>query len=109
MIALKTLAASILELLQSDPARYRSFGPYWPLVKHTMKCFYGPDNLALLGPHVVRDAAAHMPPHSSLEEAMAAAIEFYNNHQAYGMGGNQFVDEETGDTWMLADPDASGI
>lgn len=108
-VAPATLAASVLALLQADPARYRSFGPYWPLVKALLKRQYSRDNLALLGEHVDPEAAAHMPPHANLSEALAAAVAFYNNHQAFGLGGNTFVDDETGDTWELRDPDASGL
>lgn len=109
MIAHKTLAASILQLLQADPSRYRSFGPYWPLVKAFMLKHYTRDNLFLLGPHVDPDAAAHMPPHAGLDDALQAAIEFYNGHQSHGLGGNEFTDDETGDTWRLVDPDAGGL
>lgn len=108
-VAPATMAASVLALLQADPARYRSFGPYWPLVKALLKRFYTADNLLLLGDHVDREAAAHMPPHASLAEALAAAAAFYTDHQAYGLGGNQFVDEDTGDAWELMDPDAAGL
>lgn len=105
----KTMAASVLQLLQDDPSKYRSFGPYWPLVKALLLKHYGRDNLFLLGPSVDREAASHMPPHASLGEALAAAIQFYNGHQAYGMGGNEFTDDATGDTWRLLDPDAGGL
>lgn len=104
-----TLAASVLALLQADPSRYRSFGPYWPLVKHVLKEHYTRDNLFLLGPHVDREAAARMPLAENLDDAMTAAIEFYNAHQAFGFGGNEFTDDSTGDTWMLVDPDAGGL
>lgn len=103
------MAASVLALLQGDPSRYRSFGPYWPLVKALLKKHYTADNLFLLGPATCRDAAEHMPPHVSLPEALAAAVEFYRGHQAYGMGGNDFTDERTGDRWVLDDPDAGGV
>lgn len=104
-----TLAASVLQLLQTDPARYRSFGPYWPLVKALLLKHYTRDNLFLLGPTVDADAASHMPPHANLDEALQAAIEFYNAHQCYGLGGNEFTDDATGDTWTLIDPDAGGL
>lgn len=104
-IAAKTLASSILALLQADPGRYVSFGPYWPLVKALMKRYFTRENLALLGDHIDREAAAHMPPHADLNEALAAAIEFYRDHQAYGMGQSVFIDPATGDAWQLQDPD----
>jgi len=102
------LAASILALLQADPSRYRSFGPYWPLIKHLLKQSYSQDNMFLLGQAIDRDAAARMPSHTSIAEALAAAVEFYRSHQAYGMGSNQFVDDN-GDEWVLADADAGGL
>ena len=103
-----TLARSILELLQADPARYVSFGPYWPLVKVLLKKFYDQRNLSLLGPTTMADVAEHMPRHDSLQEALSAAIEFYNDHQAYGLGQAEFVDDG-GNPWTLADPDAGGL
>lgn len=107
--AQKTLAASVLALLQADQARYVSFGPYWPLIKALLKKFYTRDNLSLLGDSVDREAASHMPPHGSLPEALEAAIEHYRRHQAHGLGLATFEDDATGDRWTLADPDASGL
>lgn len=104
-----TLSTSILALLQADPSRYVSFGPYWPLVKAMLKQRYTKDNLSLLGDHIDREAAARMPPHADLAEALQAAIEHYRNHQAYGLGRRDFVDERTGDAWELRDPDAGGV
>lgn len=109
MIDQKTLAASVLDLLQTDPSRYVSFGPYWPLVKALLKRYYTQDNLSLLGPHVDREAAQRMPHHADLAEALEAAVEFHRNHMAYGMGSAQFVDDATGDEWTLRDPDAGGL
>lgn len=109
MIDQKTLAANILQLLQTNPERYASFGPYWPLVKALLKKHYTHDNLFLLGPAVDHEAAARMPEHASLAEALEAAVEFHRNHMAYGMGSSTFVDEETGDEWVLRDPDAGGL
>lgn len=103
------MAGSVLALLQADPSRYRSFGPYWPLVKALLKLYYTADNLSLLGPATCRDAAEHMPPHANLQEALGAAVQFYRDHQAYGMGGNDFTDPQTGDRWVLDDPDAGGL
>lgn len=105
----KTLAANTLLLLQADPSKYRTFGPYWPLMKSLLLRYYTRDNLFLLGPHVDREAADHMPPHASLGEALAAAVEFHRNCTAYGFGTNEFTDEATGDTWRLVDPDAGGL
>lgn len=103
------LAGSILQLLQTDPSKYRTFGPYWPLVKALLLKHYTRDNLFLLGPHVDREAASHMPPHVSLDDALRAAVEFHRNCAAYGLGTNEFTDEATGDTWKLVDPDAGGL
>ena len=108
MIDRKTMAGSILQLLQEDPSRYVSFGPYWPLVKSLLKRFYGQENLSLLGEHMDREAAAHMPEHETIDEALSAAIDFHRNHMAYGMGESTFVDPETGDEWILRDPDGGG-
>lgn len=109
MIDPKTLAASVLQLLQTSPALYRTFGPYWPLIKGLLKRYYTRDNLFMLGDHVDEDAAAHMPPHGSLQEALEAAVEFHRNCAAYGLGTNRFHDPETGDEWTLVDPDAGGL
>ncbi len=103
------MAASVLRLLQDEPGRYRSFGPYWPLVKALLLKHYTRDNLFLLGPSVDREAAAFMPPHADVDDALAGAIAFYNAHRAHGLGGNEFTDPETGDTWRLVDPDAGGL
>lgn len=109
MIDRDTLAASILGMLQADPSKYVSFGPYWPLIKALLKQRYTRDNLFLLGDHVDPEAAAHMPPHASLDEALEAAIEFHRGHMAYGIGQATFHDAETGDAWILRDPDAGGL
>lgn len=109
MIDQATLAKSILDLLQTDPSRYKSFGCYWPLVKALLKKHYTRENLFLLGDHVDPEAASHMPPHASLAEALEAAVEFHRNHSAYGLGGATFHDAETGAAWTLRDPDAGGI
>jgi hypothetical protein len=105
----KALAHATLQILQADPSKYRTFGPYWPLMKELLKRYYSQENLFLLGPHVDHEAASHMPPHATLAEALHAAVEFHRNCAAYGMGTNEFTDEETGDTWRLVDPDAGGL
>ena len=109
MIDRKTFAKNTLQLLQEDPSRYLSFGPYWPLVKALLKRYYTADNLSLLGDHMDREAAARMPDHDSLEQALDAAVDFHRNWMAYGMGSNKFVDDATGDEWILRDPDAGGL
>lgn len=105
MIDPKTFAASTLALLQDDPRRYRSFGPYWYFVKALMKRFYSRENLHLLGEHMDQAVIDRMPPHTDLQEALAAAIEEYRQNASFNMGSN-LVTDPSGEQFVLIDPDA---
>jgi hypothetical protein len=106
MIDPKTLAANTLQLLQQDPRRYRFFGAYWWLIKALLKQFYTRDNLHLLGDYMPADAGARMPPHTDLQEALAAAIEEYRRNASFGLGSAEVPDPAGGGTFLLVDPDA---
>lgn len=105
MIDPKQLAASTLQLLQSDPRNYRNFGVYWYFIKALMKRYYTRDNLYLLGDYVDQTVVDRMPEHASLQEALEAAVETYRTNAAYAMGANEFSDPE-GETFILQDVDA---
>jgi hypothetical protein len=107
MIDPKTLAASTLQLLQQDPRRYRNYGAYWWLIKALLKQFYTRDNLHLLGDYMPPDAGERMPPHESLEEALAAAVEEYRRNASFGVGDVEVPDPVGGGTFLLVDPDAT--
>lgn len=105
MIEPKQFAASTLQLLQSDPSKYRNFGPYWYLVKEVLKRFYTRDNLYMLGDYRDQSVIDRMPAHESLAEALEAAAETYQINAAYRLGSNQ-VEDADGELFTLLDPDA---
>lgn len=105
MIDPKQLAASTLQLLQAEPARYRNFGVYWFLIKALMKRFYTVDNLYLLGNYEDPTVIARMPEHASLDEALTAAVEEFRQNSAFNMGSNVITDDD-GEAFTLLDTDA---
>lgn len=105
MIDPKQLAASTLQILQSDPRNYRNFGVYWYFIKALMKRYYTRDNLYMLGDYVDPTVVARMPAHENLQEALEAAVETYRINAAYAMGANDLTDPE-GETFILQDTDA---
>ena len=104
----RLLAENVLFLLQQDPSRYVSFGPYWYTIKALLKQFYTRDNLFLLGDHVDADVVKAQPVHGSADEVLYAAVEWYRNHQAYGFGRREFETDD-GEVVQLMDPDAGGL
>ncbi|MEY8688469.1 MAG: hypothetical protein AB9M53_01135 [Leptothrix sp. (in: b-proteobacteria)] len=106
MIDPKTFAANTLQLLQDEPRRYLSFGPYWYLVKAVLKQFYTRENLMLLGDFTDPDVIAAMPVHDKLQDALAGAVEWYRNAEAYGLGRETFETPD-GETVTLRDQDAA--
>lgn len=101
----KQFATSTLQLLQADPTKYRLFGMYWFLVKEVLKRFYTKDNLFLLGDYVDKTVTDRMPFHFSLSDTLVAAAEEYQHNAMYGMGSNQFEDDD-GEAFTLSDLDA---
>ncbi|ATI15644.1 hypothetical protein [Bordetella phage vB_BbrM_PHB04] len=108
MIDPKQLAASTLQLLQTDPRNYRNFGVYWFLIKELLKRYYTRDNLFLLGDYIDHSVVDRMPAHADLQEALAAAIETYRINASYAMGSADLTDPE-GETFTLIDADAGGL
>lgn len=105
MIDPKQLAASTLQLLQTDPAKYRCFGVYWYLIKALMKRFYTVENLYLLGDYEDPAVIARMPEHASLDEALTAAAEEYRQNASFNLGSNLVTDAD-GEQFKLLDLDA---
>ncbi len=105
MIDPKQFAARTLQILQDDPRAYRNFGPYWYFVKALMKRYYTRDNLRHLGDYDDPAMADHMPEHGNMQDALQGAVDFYRGAAAYGMGTNEFVDEN-GEQYIVNDPDA---
>lgn len=105
-IDLKTLATSVLLLLQQDPRRYVCFGAYWWLVKALLRQFYTRDNLYLLGDFMPADAAERMPVHADVQEALAAAIEEYRTNLSFNMGSATVPDHVGGGGFEIHDEDA---
>ena len=108
MIDPRTRAESTLLLLQQDPRRYLSFGPYWYTVKALLKRYYTRDNLALLGDHIDPAVQAAQPRHAGMAEPLTAACAWYSDHQAYGLGRAEFETPD-GEVIQLRDPDAAGL
>ncbi len=105
MINPKAFAASTLALLQQDPRRYRNFGVHWYFVKALLKQFYTRDNLYLLGDYTDPAVIAKMPPHETLQAALAAAIDEYRENASFNLGREQ-VTAPDGERFTLIDPDA---
>ncbi len=105
MIDPKTLAASTLELLQADPAKYHNFGTHWYLVKALMKRFYTKENLYLLGDFEDQAVLARMPEYATLADALAGAVEEYQHNAAFNLGSNVITDPD-GEAFTLVDEDA---
>lgn len=101
----KQMADSTLQLLQADPSKYVNFGMYWYLIKAVMKRFYTQDNLYLLGEFVDQDVVARMPAHASLDEALVAAAEEYQQNAMFNLGSNVVTDAD-GEAFTLIDQDA---
>lgn len=104
----RQFASSTLQLLQANPSRYRCFGVYWYMVKALMKQYYTRDNLYLLGDHMDQSVIDRVPDHKNLQEALAAAIETYNENVTFGMGSAQITDPD-GEVFTLSDPDDGGL
>lgn len=104
----KQLAENALFLLQQDPSRYRSFGPYWYTIKALLKRYYTRDNLHLLGDYTDPEVVAAQPVHGSMDEVLLAACDWYRNHQAFGLGRAQFETDD-GEVVHLLDQDAGGL
>lgn len=109
MMNLKLFAESTLTLLQQDPSRYRNFGVYWYLVKAVLKRFYTQHNLMLLGDNVDRAVTDRMPEFESIDDAIQAAIEEYNENATYNLGRSTVNDPVGGGTFTLIDSDAGGL
>ena len=105
MIEPKQYAASVLQLLQGDPAKYVNFGMYWFLVKALLKQYYTVDNLYLLGDYVDNSVNERVPAFSSLQEMLEAAAEEYQSNAMYNLQSNQVQDAD-GDVFTLHDLDA---
>lgn len=102
----KNLAASVLQLLQEDHRRYRAFGVYWYLIKGLLKHYYSRDNLSILGDFTDQSVIDRMPQHESLEAALTAAVEEFNQNVSFAMGSNQVPDPTGGGVFTLLDQDA---
>lgn len=107
MIDPKQLAASTLQLLQADPAKYVNFGVYWYLIKALLKRFYTRDNLFLLGDYVDSSVTDRMPAHADLSEALAAAVAEYQQNASFNLGSNVVTDAD-GEAFTLIDTDVDG-
>lgn len=105
MIDPKTFAASTLALLQEDPRRYRCFGSHWYFVKALMKRFYTMDNLGMLGDYSDETVVARMPAYSSLQDALAGAVDEYRINASFELGSNVLTDAH-GEQFTLIDEDA---
>lgn len=99
------MARNVLLLLQTDPRLYRNFGVYWWLVKHLLKQHYTRDNLYLLGDYIDREAAARIPHHADVREALQAAIDTYNINAQYNMGRDEVMAPD-GELVRMWDDDA---
>lgn len=95
---------NILQMLQTEPARYRHFGVYWWPVKALLKHYYTTENLYLLGGYEDPDGVARLPD-LGLEEMLGAAIEEYRANAMFNPGSARVVDPE-GEAYTVYDEDA---
>lgn len=105
MIDPKQLAASTLQLLQADPAKYKYFGVYWFLIKMLMKKFYDQNNLMHLGEYIDQDIISRMPAGLNLQTALQNAVEEYRWNAAYNQNSGE-VEDEDGERVRIYDQDA---
>lgn len=104
MINPERFARDTVQLLQTNPAAYRSFGVYWWPVKAILKHYHKRDELYLLGDH--EDAAgADAVPRVGLQEMLRLALEEHQRNMLDHLLP-QWVSTPAGDPYLIQDPDA---
>lgn len=103
-VDLKIFARNVVQMLQTDPRIYRSFGIFWWPVKRILKHYYTQENLYLLGDYEDADVAARVPD-VGLQEMLQLAIAEHQMLRTFDPGGNKALDPD-GDEVMIFDQDA---
>jgi hypothetical protein len=96
---------NVVQMLQTDPKRYKYFGVWWWPVKALLKrAGYGPDQLYMLGSYQDANTAA-MVPREGLEDTLRAAFTEYGHNARYGRSGG-VVENPDGELVTIFDEDA---
>lgn len=103
-IDIENAMRNVLQMLQTEPARYKNFGIYWWPIKALLRRYYNRDNLYLLGSYEDPDGAARVPK-VGLQEMLQLAFEEYQQNARYGLGSGQVTDTE-GEPYTIYDQDA---
>ena len=106
---LPTALRNVVQLLQTDPKVYRSFGCYWWGVKAILKRHgYTKDNLYLLGDYVDEEALSHLPAEPD-EYLLAWALDEHRHNMTQNLGSADVYFPDDGEPYHLQDPDTGGI
>lgn len=95
---------NVLDILQTDPARYRNFGIYWWPVKALLKRYYTRDHLYLLGDYEDPDGASRVP-RVPLQEMLQRAFQEYAQNARFNLGRN-IVSDAADEPYRIYDEDA---
>ena len=104
MLEKEELAKNVLQILQTKPEKYKTFGVYWWFIKAIVKEYYNQDNLYMLGDYVDSDMVEELAQISE-EELFQLAIEEHQQNAAYGLGSDQVYTPE-GEVYFIYDEDA---
>ncbi len=104
-IDVKTALRNILQILQTDPVKYRNFGIYWWFIKTLLKREYTKANLSLLGDYMDNSDAAKLPGGMDLQATLKAAFVEYQLNASFNMGSNR-VQDANGSVYIIFDQDA---
>jgi len=101
----KETATLLVQTLQTEPAYYRNFGPYWWIVKRWLKRLgFTRANIPHLGAYADPLAATWYNDRPFLE-AVAEAFEF-QAERAQDCPGSPFCQTPEGEDYILEDQDA---
>lgn len=96
---------NIVQVLQTDPRTYRSFGAYWWAVKAILKRHgYTTDQFYGLGESTDPEALRHIEPGPD-ELVLARALDFYQYHAMFYLNDPHLHYPDDGEPYYLNDPD----
>lgn len=87
---------NIVQMLQADPARYKTFGIYWWPVKALLRgAGYGPEQLYMLGRYQDPETA-RLVPKLDLQATLRRALEEHAQNMAFPHADGRVEDEDGG-------------
>lgn len=96
---------NIVQVLQTDPRTYRSFGAYWWAVKAILKRHgYTTDQFYGLGDCTDQEALRHIEPGPD-ELVLARALDFHQYHTMFYLNDPVSYFPDSGEPYQLFDPD----